>query len=125
VLEPARQQFVKDKVIAAPAPELGTIAGGKHKRAEAGYLSRVEIETIEGTVMHGEAKPFPGHPKNPFSDDDLAAKLRENMEPFAGPEQTARLSRCLAAIETLPSVRDLTTLLALDEISGVDSAKTE
>jgi len=125
VREPARQRFVKDKVAVSPAPELGTIAGGKHKRAEAGYLSRVEIETTDGTVVHGEAKPFPGHPKNPFSDEDLAAKLKENMEPFAGPERTAKLSRCLASIETLKSVRDLTALLALDETSGVDSAKTE
>ena len=124
VLEPARQKFVAEKVKAAPEAALGTIAGGKHKRHEAGYLGRVEIELVDGTVVHGEAKPFPGHPKNPFTDDDLAEKLKENMEPFAGPEQTARLARHLEAIETRP-VRDLTTLLALVETSGVDAAKTE
>jgi 2-methylcitrate dehydratase len=124
VLEPARQTFVAEKVKAAPEAALGTIAGGKHKRHEAGYLGRVEIELADGTVVHGEAKPFPGHPKNPFSDDDLAEKLKENMEPFAGPEQTARLARHLDAIETRP-VRDLTALLALPETSGVDAAKTE
>jgi 2-methylcitrate dehydratase len=75
-------------------------------------------------VVHGEAKPFPGHPNNPFTDDDLAGKLAENVEPFAGPEQTARLARHLDAIGTRP-VRDLTALLALVETSGVDAAKTE
>src|SRR5206468_11763033 len=45
VLEPARRRFLKDKVVVTSAPELGTLAGGKHKRAQAGYLSRVEIET--------------------------------------------------------------------------------
>jgi len=124
VLEPARQKFVAEKVKAAPEAALGTIAGGKHKRHEAGYLGRVEIELTDGTVVHGEARPFPGHPKNPFSDDDLAAKLQENMEPFAGPEQTAHLARHLDAIDTR-SVRDLTALLALPETSGVDSAKSE
>jgi 2-methylcitrate dehydratase len=125
VLEPARQAFVAEKVKAAPEAALGTIAGGKHKRHEAGYLGRVEIELADGTVVHGEAKPFPGHPKNPFSDDDLAGKLKENMGPFAGAERTAALTRCLVSIETLKSVRELTALLALPDTSGVDSAKAE
>jgi 2-methylcitrate dehydratase len=125
VLEPRRQRFVAEKVKAAPDPALGTIAGGKHKRHEAGYLGRVEIELNDGTIVRGDAKPFPGHPKNPFTDDDLAGKLEENMAPFAGPERTAKLARCLNSIETLKSVREMTALLALPETSGVDSAKTE
>ncbi len=124
VLDPARQKFVADKVKAAPEAALGTIAGGKHKRHAAGYLGRVEIELVDGTVLHGDAKPFPGHPKNPFSDDDLGEKLEENVAPFAGAEQTARLARHLDAIETR-SVRDLTALLALPATSALDSAKTD
>ena len=46
------------------------------------------------------------------------------MEPFAGPEQTARLARHLDAMETR-AVRDLTALLALDDSSGVDGAQAE
>ncbi len=125
VLAPARRRFVKDKVKAFPAPELGTNAGGKHKRYEAGYLSRVEIELDDGTVLRGEAKPFPGHPKNPFTDADLAGKLKENMAPFAGAEQTAALLKALLALENLKSARALTPLLALPESAGVDTAKTE
>ncbi len=125
VLEPSRQHFVADKIKAAPDPALGTIAGGKHKRHAMGYLGRVEIEMDDGRVIHGDAKPFPGHPTNPFSDDDLAGKLKENMEPFAGPERTARLARCLGTVETLESLRELTALLALPDASGVDSAKAE
>jgi 2-methylcitrate dehydratase len=125
VLEPERQRFVADKVKAAPDPALGTIAGGKHKRHALGYLGRVEIEMDDGTVVRGEAKPFPGHPSNPFSDDDLAGKLKENMEPFAGPARTAALARCLGAVESLASVREMTALLALPETSGVDNARTE
>jgi 2-methylcitrate dehydratase len=125
VLEPSRQRFVAEKVKAAPEAALGTIAGGKHKRHDMGYLGRVEIELADGTVVHGEAKPFPGHPKNPFTDDDLAGKLKENMEPFAGAERTGKLMRCLASIETLRSVRDMTALLVLPATSDVDSARTE
>src|SRR6266508_2221915 len=42
VLEPERQRFLKENVAVSSAPELGTLAGGKLKRAQAGYLSRVE-----------------------------------------------------------------------------------
>src|SRR5919201_308598 len=92
VLDPERQAFIK-KVTCTPAPELGSHAMGKHKRVEMGYLSRVEIELDDGTVVHGEARPFPGHHKNPFSDADLNAKLRENVAPIAGERRAAELTK--------------------------------
>ena len=76
-------------------------------------------------MLRGDAKPFPGHPKNPFSDEDLAGKLKENMEPFAGADRTAQLARCLDSVETLKSVREMTRLLALPEGSAVDGAPAE
>jgi 2-methylcitrate dehydratase len=114
VLDPARQRFVAEKVKVSPAPELGTLAGGKLKRAQAGYLSRVEIETIDGRVVHGDAAPFPGHPSNPYSDRDLADKLRENMRPVAGEAHTERLVAFLDSLSGTASARDLTALLAFD-----------
>ena len=125
VLEPARQRFLKDKVVVNCAPELGTLAGGKLKRAQAGYLSRVEIETTDGKIVHGAAAPSPGHPKNPFTDAGLAAKLAENVEPFAGAAHTGKLVALLFSIELARSVRELTALLALDGASGIDSAIAE
>jgi len=125
VLEPARQRFLKDKVVVNCAPQLGTLAGGKLKRAQAGYLSRVEIETTDGEIVHGAAAPSPGHPKNPFTDADLAAKLTENVEPFAGAAHTGKLVALLFSIEQARSVRALTALLALDGASGIDSAIAE
>jgi 2-methylcitrate dehydratase len=114
VLEPARQRFLKERVVVNSAPELGTLAGGKLKRAQAGYLSRVEIETTDGKVVHGAAAPSPGHPKNPFTDADLAAKLSENVEPFAGAERTKKLAQLMFSVEKIKNVRELTALLALD-----------
>ena len=120
VNDPARQRFLQT-VKVQPAPELGTIAGGKHARAAAGYLSRVEIETTDGTVVHGEAKPFPGHPRAPFSDDDFSSKLRENAEPFLGAEQTARLTAFLFAIDQTGTVRELTSHLAVANTDAIDA----
>jgi 2-methylcitrate dehydratase len=123
VLDPARQRFLKEKIKVTSAPELGTLAGGKLKRAQAGYLSRVEIETTDGAVIRGEAAPFPGHPKSPYSDDDLAAKLRENMTPFSGQPACEKLIAFLASIERSSNVREFTGLLALDIGRTIDQVR--
>jgi 2-methylcitrate dehydratase len=114
VTDPTRQRFLAEKIKVSPAPELGTLAGGKLKRAQAGYLSRVEIETVDGKTIHGDAAPFPGHPKNPYSDQDLADKLSENMRPIAGEPRTEKLVAFVNALNPGSSVRELTSLLAFD-----------
>jgi len=121
-LNPERQAFIK-KVTCAPAPELGAHAMGKHKRVEMGYLSRVEIELNDSTVVHGDARPFPGHHKNPFTDVDLNEKLRENVEPIAGAQRVARLTSLLWSLDKVKSTRELTKLLAFGGKVDIDSVK--
>jgi 2-methylcitrate dehydratase len=122
VLDPERQAFIK-KVACAPAPELGSHAMGKHKRVELGYLSRVEIELDDGALVHGDARPFPGHHRNPFSDADLNAKLRENVAPLAGAQRAARLTELLWSLDKVKSTRELTKLLAFGGKIDIDSAR--
>jgi len=122
VLDPERQRFMAEKIKVSAAPELGMLAGGKLKRAQAGYLSRVEIETIDGRIVRGDAAPFPGHPRNPYSDRDLADKLRENMRPVAGEAWTERLVAFLDSLNGTSSARDLTALLAFD--AAIDQVTT-
>ena len=122
VLDPARQRFLKERVVVNSAPELGTLAGGKLKRAQAGYLSRVEIEMTDGRVVYGAAAPPPGHPKNPFTDADFAAKVSENVETVAGAERTKKLVEYLFSIERSGNVRELTALLALGKELVIDAA---
>jgi 2-methylcitrate dehydratase len=121
VLNPERQAFIK-KVTCTPALELGSHAMGKHKRVEMGYLSRVEIELDDGAIVHGEARPFPGHHKNPFTDEDLNAKLRECVEPVAGARRAAELAALLWRMDKVKSTRELTRLLAFRNVD-VDSAR--
>jgi 2-methylcitrate dehydratase len=118
VRNPIRLAFLKDTVTVTPAPELGTLVGGKLQRAEAGYLSRVEIETADGTVVHGAAKPFPGHPKAPLSDAELEQKMRANAERFAGAALTGSIVTALREIEQAEHVRALTALLAFDRAAA-------
>jgi 2-methylcitrate dehydratase len=121
VLNPERQAFI-GKVTCTPALELGSHAIGKHKRVEMGYLSRVEIELDDGSIVHGDARPFPGHHKNPFSDEDLNAKLRECVEPVAGAKRAAALTSMLWSLDKLKSTRELTRLLAFSRVD-IDSAR--
>jgi 2-methylcitrate dehydratase len=122
VLDPKRQAFVK-KVTCTSAPELGSHAMGKHKRVEMGYLSRVEIELDDGRVVHGDARPFPGHPKNAFTDADLDAKLRECVAPLAGAQRAAKLGQLLWSLDKAKSTRELTRLLAFGGKIDIDSAR--
>jgi 2-methylcitrate dehydratase len=87
-----------------------------------GYLSRVEIELDDGAVVHGDARPFPGHHKNPFTDEDLNAKLRECVEPVGGAKRTAALASALWSLERMKSTRELAKLLAFSKVD-IDSAR--
>ena len=121
VLDARRQAFIQ-KVTCAPALELGSHAMGKHKRVEMGYLSRIEIELDDGTVVHGDARPFPGHHRNPFTDADLDAKMRECVEPIAGAQRAAKLTSLLWSLDKVRSTRELTRLLVFSKVD-VDSAR--
>lgn len=114
VMDPARRNFIANKVTVVPAPELGTNASGKLARAAAGYLSRVEIELSDGTTVHGQALPFPGHPKAPFTDAEIAEKVAVNATQFAGKAVTDQIIAALNRFEQLASVREFTQILAFD-----------
>lgn len=114
VMDPARRDFVANKITVVPAPELGTNASGKLARAAAGYLSRVEIELSDGTTVHGQALPFPGHPKAPFTDAEIAEKVAVNATQFLGKAVTDQIIAALNRFEQLASVREFTEILAFD-----------
>ena len=114
VLDVNRQKFIAERVKVFSAPELGTIASGKLVRADAGYLSRVEIELEDGSIILGEALPFPGHPKSPFTDADIAQKVRANALSFAGQELTDQIIAALDRFEKITNVKEFTELLAFN-----------
>jgi len=114
VLEPSRRAFVRNQVKVIADPSLGAIKDGKLKRASDGYLSRVEIELQDGRILHGAARPFPGHPKAPFTDAEIEEKVRYNAEQFTDKATTDAIVDLLARAEGLSSVRALTALLTYD-----------
>ena len=73
--------------------------------------------------MKGDARPFPGHHKNPFSEADLNDKLRENVEPIAGAQCVAKLTALLWSLDKVKNTRELTRLLAFGSKIDIDSAR--
>ncbi len=113
VNDPQRQAFLNARVTVESSAALSL-------GAAAGYLTRVEIETRDGAHSVAEAAPAPGHPRHPFSDAELGAKLRENAATLYGAEQTERIAATLWSLESLADVRELTALfqLAGDEVDA-------
>lgn len=107
VVEPARQAFLQDRVTVEISPELSL-------GAAAGFLTRVEIEMRDGTVHTGDAQPAPGHPKRPFSDADLDAKLAEGAEALFDRQCIASIGKMLWSFETVADVGALPAKFAVD-----------
>lgn len=122
VMEARRQAFVANRVKVTPDASLGAKKDGKLSRAARGYLSRVEIELGDGTVVNGAAQPFPGHPKAPFTDEEIAQKVTQNALPFAGQAATDRIIEALQGFERFDDVRDFTETLAFDWASKTAAA---
>ncbi len=98
---------------------IGKIDFGVHPEAEAaGYekmTTIIDIELIDGRQISGRADFGKGSPANPMSDDEVARKFLECAAwgglPQAGAE---RIIERVYRLETLPRVRDLMRLLAIN-----------
>jgi 2-methylcitrate dehydratase len=120
VLDSARQSFVqKIKVTSDASKPAGTdVAQGY----AAVYVTRVEIETMDGSTVTGEADIPPGHPANRFTEAELEAKLRDG----AGLDlDVGRLARVLWSVDGLVSVRELTPLFAVSANRNIDTDTAE
>ncbi|MFQ6007283.1 MAG: MmgE/PrpD family protein [Woeseia sp.] len=69
--------------------------------------ARIEIETIDGTVLKHFQPTRKGDPDMPLSDNDLNAKFAELVAPVSGDGATHALLESCWSLETLGSVRDL------------------
>lgn len=120
VLDSARQSFVQKIKVTADAskPAGADVAQGY----AAVYVTRVEIETMDGKTITGEADIPPGHPANRFTEAELEAKLRDG----AGLDlDVGRLASVLWAVEGLVSVRELTPLFAASANRNIDTDPAE
>ena len=94
VTEPARQALLAKIEV---SPNLHAQSFDEIRLAELGYLTRIEVETMDGTLHVSVEAPFPGHPSRPLSKADLENKLAE----YTGENRHAEVAALLDGIWTL------------------------
>ena len=80
----------------------------------------LEITTTDGRVLSARVDAPKGHHTRPLSLDDMARKFRRLASLAAAPlppERIERIIATIAALDTMPDVRGLTTLLVPETIS--------
>ncbi|MCC6778504.1 MAG: MmgE/PrpD family protein [Hyphomicrobiales bacterium] len=71
----------------------------------------VEIELADGRCLSERVSAVRGTPRNPMSRGEVTDKAHDLTAPLIGPERAGRLIESVYAIETMPDVRALRTLL--------------
>jgi 2-methylcitrate dehydratase PrpD len=87
-------------------PDDGIDALGNDKR----YTVDVELETVDGRVLHGHGDDRPGGPSQPLSRDQVIRKYAELAVPVVGLERAESIR---ALVETFDQVDDVGELAAL------------
>jgi 2-methylcitrate dehydratase len=100
-----------DRTVIMPDPEL-TSYWPKANPAS------VEIRLRSGETFTHTTIYFPGHPRNPISDEDLEAKFRSLATPVVGAESAGAI---VEQVRRLPELTEVTGLMALlSRGSGVE-----
>jgi len=74
----------------------------------------VDVELADGTVLSERVSAVRGTPRNPMTRTEVADKAVDLTAPVLGRERAAQLVETVFAIETLPDVRRLGSLLRRD-----------
>ena len=79
-----------------------------------GEYPPLEVRFADGRTMERHIKFAKGAPENPLSDDELRGKAKSQIEPVLGERRCGEILACVAALEDVRDIRDLTRLLTLN-----------
>ena len=72
------------------------------------YMSRIEIELIDGRIVHERSlEHLRGGPHNPLSDEELKEKFNDCVHRTLNPDQADKLLKTMESLETLEFVGKL------------------
>jgi 2-methylcitrate dehydratase PrpD len=74
----------------------------------------MDVELVDGTLLSERVSAVRGTPRNPMTRGEVADKAVDLIAPVLGRERAALLNETVFAIETLPDVRRLGSLLRRD-----------
>jgi 2-methylcitrate dehydratase PrpD len=88
-------------------PDTAIDALGNDKR----YTVDVEIETVDGRVLHGHGDDRPGGPSQPLSGDQVNSKYAELAGPVVGVERAEAIRAVVQRLDQVDDVGELAALL--------------
>src|ERR671918_517826 len=102
-IENARLLALKEKVQLIGDPEL--------ERSGKRFQGIVEVTLKDGRILREHVINCRGRPENPMSPEEVEKKAAWLMEPVLGRENVARLIESIRRLESVPSIRQMTSLL--------------
>lgn len=102
--DPALRAFLAERVTVESDPALS-------QGAAAGFPVRLEVLTTSGDRIERSVGAAPGHRSNPFTDEQLAAKVHRDGDLVVGREAAAALVDAVWSLEAVEDVRSVIDLL--------------
>jgi 2-methylcitrate dehydratase PrpD len=104
-IQNARLLALKEKVQLIGDEEL--------ERSGKRFQGIVEVTLKDGTILREHVINCRGRPENPMSPEEVEKKAAWLMEPVLGRKNVAQLVESIRRLESVPSIRQMTSLLSL------------
>ncbi|MBI4488072.1 MAG: MmgE/PrpD family protein [Deltaproteobacteria bacterium] len=101
----------RDKKVREMKARVELIADDSLSKPSAPRPAIVEITTRSGENFREQVSNARGTPENPMSDEEVEKKAMDLMAPVLGGQRSQEIIEKIRNLESLPSVRDLTSLL--------------
>jgi len=83
------------------------------KRTGKRYQGLVEVMLRDGRTLRAHVINCRGRPENPMNPEEVSKKAAWLMEPVLGVQDTRQIIESINALESVSSIRDLTSLMTL------------
>ena len=104
---------MRDKRVLAIKSRVELVADEELMRSPIPRQGIVEVSTKSGETFREHVTSVRGTPQNPMTTEDVETKALELLAPVLGDQRSQEVMETIRALESLPNVRDLMSLLRI------------
>jgi len=104
---------MRDKRVLAIKSRVELVADEELMRSPIPRQGIVEVSTKSGETFREHVTSVRGTPQNPMTTEDVETKALELLAPVLGDQRSQEVMETIRALESLPNVRDLMSLLRM------------
>ena len=104
---------MRDKKVLAIKSRVELVADEELMRSPIPRQGIVEVSTKSGETFREHVTSVRGTPQNPMTTEDVETKALELLAPVLGDQRSQEVMETIRALESLPNVRDLMSLLRM------------